>query len=68
MNDLSSVNDALSSESKAAAVNALARSKRTLRAAVDRCVALGVVAGSNPGGRTTGSRPRRRPMRTVDGW
>ena len=50
VNDLSSVNDALSSESKAAAVNALARCKRTLRAAVDRCVALGVVAGSNPGG------------------
>lgn len=44
------VNDALSSESKAAAVNALARCKRTLRAAVDRCVALGVVAGSDPGG------------------
>ena len=43
-----SVNDALSSESKAAAVNALARLKRTLRAAVDRCVALGVVA--EPGG------------------
>lgn len=45
-----SVNDALSSESKAAAVNALARSKRTLRAAVDRCVALGIVAAGEAGG------------------
>lgn len=42
--------NALSSESKAAAVNALARSKRTLRAAVDRCVALGVVSPGEAGG------------------
>ena len=32
----------LDAEGKAAAVNALARAKRTLRAAVDRCVELGV--------------------------
>ena len=42
--------NALSSESKAAAVNALARSKRTLRVAVDRCVALGVVSPGEAGG------------------
>ncbi len=41
--------NASSSESKAAVVNALARSKRTLRAAVDRCVALGVVSPGEAG-------------------